>query len=141
MNAVEELRQSGFDIWLEGDKVRYKQRTKNPDQIKVSAILAKLKTHREEVVEYLLDTLLTKKYEARLNDISSRYCRGGLDWLKKNGPEHYSIIENAWDELNETWNRCIDGQAKVSDFEQVLDNWHKAQLTGIKLFKTNQTRI
>ncbi len=53
MQAIESLRQAGFNIWLEGEKIHYKQQVDNVDQDNVSLLLAEIKNHKDEVIKYL----------------------------------------------------------------------------------------
>lgn len=54
MRAIQKLKQVGFDIWLEGEKIRYKQRSKNPvDEVWVNNLLHNIKEHKQETIRYL----------------------------------------------------------------------------------------
>jgi hypothetical protein len=81
-------------------------------------------------IELRLDDL----YQQRLDDISSQYQAGGLGWLKANMPEHYNLIDQTWDKLNEIWNKVLGGQTCMPDFIRILNEWHRAQIKGITFF-------
>jgi hypothetical protein len=54
MRAIQKLKQVGFDIWLEGEKIRYKQRSENPvDEVWVNNLLQNIKEYKQEAIEYL----------------------------------------------------------------------------------------
>lgn len=134
MQAILSLMNLGFDFWIEEGKIRYKQKVKGIDKALINTLLADIKAHKQEVIEYLIDSRLASLYQEKLDDISSRYQPGGLLWLKANKPEHYSAIDGAWELLNDTWNQVLDGKVTESDFRQILNKWHELQLKGIEYY-------
>jgi len=137
MQVIDELRKTGVKLWLEDKDICYEQEVEGINEDRVDNLLAKIKTHKEEAIQYLqLDTELTSLYESKLEDIASRYESGGLlGWLHNNFPKLYDDIQSAEDKLNKTWGQCFEGKATIDNFKAVLCQWHEAQMKGIEYYK------
>lgn len=53
MQVIEDLKQIGFDIWVDQGKIRFKQIAEGADKARVDVLLAEIKAHKEEAIRYL----------------------------------------------------------------------------------------
>lgn len=60
MYAIDELRQAGFKVWTESEKIRYKQVNEGPvDEVWINKLLQNIKEHKQEALKYLKDLEIT----------------------------------------------------------------------------------
>ena len=134
MNALAQLEAIGYDVSLEGGKIRLHYRWEtDPDPAIVVPLLERVKSHKAEAI-----SLLRRKQEAdgrfkaALHEIQQAYIPGLLRHIEKDHPDLCEQIREAEDALEIAWAEVLGGKTTLLDaFEGALERWNSLHLQAI----------
>lgn len=146
ISVVDRLREYGYQLYLDGDNIRYKYVKAGKPSGGALPLLDAIRKHKHDVVELLknhsakelkpvtsdqLDSPdFTQTFDTAVDRINQQYQSGTLDYCKQHHADTYNRMIEVESRINRLWDTGTDLEA----FKEATKEWGEVLVELVKLF-------